>query len=133
MITINNYFIEIEKIGVSRLPDTLRKSHDFVVKSTSNGSTWDTYHTNETIKKVVNLYFEKLNQYLKSNESSPPQESEVAKPRPQSKSQTRPKNVKVKSTTKQKIKSNVKVSKKVEHIKEEVKFIKRFVGLHNKI
>ena len=65
MVTDKNYFTEIERIGTSSiLPDTLRKSHEFVVKSTNNGSSWDTYQNNDTIRKVINLYFEKLNQYL---------------------------------------------------------------------
>lgn len=134
MITEKNYFIEIEKIGINRLPDTLRKSHDFVVKSTANGNNWDTYQNNETIRKVVNLYFEKLNQYLKSSEPS-------TKPHQQAESKTEKQPIKIKKATekikvksaKQKSKSQGKPSRKVEHIREEVKFIKRFVGLHNKI
>ncbi|MES1181644.1 MAG: hypothetical protein ABUL44_02505, partial [Flavobacterium sp.] len=135
MITTDNYFTEIEKIRVSSLPETLRKSHEFVVKSTSNGNTWDTYHNNETIRKVINLYFEKLNQYLKGSEPS-------AKPHQQAESKTKKqKSIKVKKTAekikvklaKQKPKSQRRPSKKVEHIREEVKFIKRFVGLHNKV
>jgi hypothetical protein len=38
-------------------------AQEFVVKSTNNGNSWDTYQNNETIRKVINLYFEKLNQY----------------------------------------------------------------------
>lgn len=137
MITIENYFTEIEKVEASNLPDTLRKSHEFVVKSTANGSSWDTYHNNETIRKVVNLYFEKLNQYLKSNEptnkSYSQPESKIDKPKTLLKSPTSSKKAIVKTAPSQKSKSKAKPSKKVEHIKEEVKFIKRFVGLHNKV
>lgn len=35
MITASNYFEEVERIGVSTLPETLKKGHDLVVKSTS--------------------------------------------------------------------------------------------------
>ncbi len=133
MITIKNYFVEIEKIGVSSLPDTLRKSHDFILKSTNNGSTWDSYYNNETIRKVVNLYFEKLSQYLNSKGSTSKIEPKAEKPISQSKPRTQPKKIKAKSTSKQKSNNHAKASRKVEHIKEEVKFIKRFVGLHNKI
>jgi prephenate dehydrogenase len=33
-ITASNYFIEVERIGVETLPETLKKGHDLVVKST---------------------------------------------------------------------------------------------------
>jgi hypothetical protein len=126
MITVSNYFIEIEKVGVSTLPDTLRKSHDFVVKSTGSTNTWDNYHNNETIHKVIDLYLDKLNQYLASQ-----QKVEVeTKPKPINvPKQKQRKESKVKSSSEEKHSA----SKKVEHVREEVKFIKRFVGLHNKI
>ena len=57
MITASNYFIEVERIGVNTLPETLQKGHDLVVKSTSNGANWATYQTSEGIKKVIDLYF----------------------------------------------------------------------------
>lgn len=70
MITTKNYFQEIETIEVSKLPETLRKSHEFVLKSTANGSTWETYDTNSIVHKVINLYLEKLNQHLASKSKS---------------------------------------------------------------
>jgi hypothetical protein len=45
MITASNYFIEVERIGVETLPETLKKGHDLVVKSTSNGTNWANYQT----------------------------------------------------------------------------------------
>jgi len=130
MITVNNYFTEIEKVGVSKLPETLRKSHEFVVKSTAPENTWDNYHKNETIHKVVDLYLSKLNQYLASQQKTevkPEQkQANIAKSKKHNES-------KVKSNTKQKRTASKKLSKKVEHVREEVKFIKRFVGLHNKV
>lgn len=135
MITDKNYFTEIDRIGISSLPDTLRKSHDFVVKSTNNGSSWDTYQNNDTIRKVIHLYFEKLNQYLDTQPTyktqAPKSEtkaelirktSATAKPKPP------------KATTEHKPNKAVqKSAKKVEHVREEIKFIKRFVALHNKV
>lgn len=133
MITDKNYFIEIERIGASSLPDTLRKSHEFVVKSTNNGSSWDTYQSNETIRKVINLYFEKLNQYLGTQPANKTQ-APKSEPRPvpirKTSSTAKPKSAKTEHKPK---KANQKSRKKVEHIREEIKFIKRFVALHNKV
>lgn len=135
MITDKNYFAEIERIGASSLPDTLRKSHEFVVKSTNNGSSWDTYQNNDTIRKVINLYFDKLNQYLgtSSPQKSQPQKAEP-KPEPVRRTKVTPvrsKPAKAKAENYKKAAS--KPGKKVEHIREELKFIKRFVALHNKV
>jgi hypothetical protein len=129
MITTSNYFEEVERIGVSTLPEALKKGHDLVVKSTSNGTNWGNYHNSEGIKKVVDLYFQKLNEYASTK--NPKQSStETVKPT------TRPVAKKKESKHKEK---KVKQSKEpknvrhVEHIREEVKFIKRYVGLHNKV
>lgn len=137
MITIENYFSKIEEFGISKLPETLRKSHDFVLKSTNSGSTWETYNTNATIKKVIELYFQKLEQYLKSQAKAIPLKSETASS--ESPRLTRSKGkVKVKVKTepvppKTKKAGGKFFAKKVERIREEVKFIKRYVALHNKV
>lgn len=129
MITASNYFEEVERIGVNTLPETLRKGHDLVVRSTSNGSNWSNYQSSDGIKKVIDLYFQKLNEYagtltpknvvdkeeLKPKKASPRTSERTPKPK-KTKNSSEPKNV-----------------KQVEHIREEVKFIKRYVGLHNKI
>lgn len=133
MITINNYFTEIDKVGAASLPDTLRKSHEFVVKSTGGGSSWDTYHSNDTIRKVINLYFEKLNQYLNTNQPTAKPYAEVERKEPKKTKGSQTKSSKAKPVSKEKPKPQTKSSKKVEHIREEVKFIKRFVALHNKV
>lgn len=143
MITTENYFSELSKVTPDTFPETLRKSHDFVVKTTGNGSQWNTYHSNATIKKVIDLYFIKLNDYLESNKIAPSLEvqtkpspsSPKSKPYPVSQSNTHPP-LKTQSPEKRKSirkgREKPKAVKKVEHLREEIKFIKRFVGLHNK-
>lgn len=127
MITASNYFEEVERIGVDTLPETLKKGHDLVMKSTSNGTNWGNYHNSENIKKVIDLYFQKLNEFAgtRSGKSSeaPIKEKRIVT---QKKSQS-PKQKKERESKEPK---NVK---HVEHISEEVKFIKRYVGLHNKM
>ena len=128
MITASNYFIEVERIGVETLPETLKKGHDLVVKSTSNGTNWANYQSSEGIKKVIDLYFQKLNEYANtvSPKSITPEPSK-AKKSPVKKAEQKTKAKAVKETKEPK---NVK---HVEHIREEVKYIKRYVGLHNKV
>ncbi len=128
MITVNNYFVEVERIGVNSLPETLKKGHDLVIKTTSNGTNWGNYYSSEGIKKVIDLYFQKLNEYVgalsprsTTPEPSKPRKATVKKDEPK----TRQKKVK-------EIKESKNV-KQVEHIREEVKYIKRYVGLHNKV
>jgi hypothetical protein len=128
MITASNYFEEVERIGISTLPETLKKGHDLVVKSTSNGTNWSNYQSSEGIKKVIDLYFQKLTEFsktvsAKSTSSKSPKHSKAS-----------PTKAEVKQKTK-KLKEGkiVKDVKHVEHIREEVKYIKRYVGLHNKV
>lgn len=66
MITINNYFVEVNKIGIENLPETFKKSHELVNKVSSGGSNWSTYESNETIKRMIDLYFVKLTEYQKT-------------------------------------------------------------------
>lgn len=139
MITASNYFDKITQVEVNALPGALSKSHEFIVKSTRNGSTWDDYQKNETIRRVIDLYLQKLNEYLATNKSKEirevqkkntsqlrkkPPVNKPRKPGPESKSQNRSSGKQVKKPSNK---------SKVEHIREEVKFIRRFVGLHNKV
>ena len=128
MITANNYFEEVQRIGVDTLPDTLKKGHDLVVKSTSNGTNWGTYYNSEGIKKVIDLYFQKLNEYAGTfSQKSTTPASPKSKKASVKKTEPKANSKKVKET---KEPTNVK---HVEHIREEVKYIKRYVGLHNKV
>jgi hypothetical protein len=136
MITPNNYFEQIERIGIVNLPETLKKGHELVVKSTANGTSWTTYQGSESIRKVIDLYFQKLGEFassLKPKQSKSEHEPKSPKPYLQSKphrEQAKVKSVKRKTVAKKETKSS---AKRVEHISEEIKFIKRYVGLHNKV
>ncbi len=137
MITTNNYFSEVERIGINKLPETLRKSHELVLKSTNNGDSWDTYNSNETIRKVINLYLTKLNEFVssqKGDNAQPKPEKKYLKPYPQTQQREvrHPKKA-VGNKKSKKLNEERKPGKRVEHIREEIKFIKRYVGLHNKV
>lgn len=134
MIKTTNYFFEVERIGVNNLPETLKKGHELVTKSTANG--WATYQNNESIKKVINLYFQKLSEYISTID-----DTQASTPKPKISTPTVQKSTKTKSKVERKPalkkvdnkKQPKQNSKQVEHIREEVKFIKRYVALHNKV
>lgn len=133
MITSHNYFEEITRIGVDNLPETLKKGHALVLKSTANGQSWTTYHSSENIKKVIDLYFQKLTEYsstLKPKDSPRNETKKEPKPYVSAKrARSQIKRLDRKSATRTK---PAKI-KRVEHIREEIRFIKRYVGLHNKV
>ena len=64
MITPENYLSQIAALDLSVLPDTLQKSHAFVMKATAEGTQWDTYRNSAAIKKTVDLYFRALSEYV---------------------------------------------------------------------
>ncbi len=67
MITIDNYFNKVNSQNLSSYPEVLRKGHEFVMKATQNGASWVSYHSSEPIKKTVDIYLSKLNEYVSSS------------------------------------------------------------------
>ena len=63
MITTQNYYSEINTIGVNNLPPALLKSHELVNKVTQDGKSWETYKSSDTIKRMIDLYINKLNEF----------------------------------------------------------------------
>jgi len=128
MITAGNYFEEVQRMGIENLPETLKKGHDLVVRSTASGTNWSTYQNSESIRKVIDLYFQKLFEYASSRMVMPDIKAET----PVAKKTTKRKSLKAKVIKTSKAVETTSV-RHVEHIGEEVKFIKRYVGLHNKV
>lgn len=132
MITANNYYNQINSIGANQLPPTLLKSHELVNKVTQEGASWETYNGNATIKRMIDLYLTKLNEYVEQkkpvhNPATPEHKAPVkheikqhpGKPRKEPKAKA----IKVKK---------VDTATQVEHIEDELKFIKRFTLLNGK-
>lgn len=127
MITVNNYLNTACKYDFTTFPDALKKGDELTRKALNQ----DGYKTNETIKRVVDTYIQKLNAYLKTKE----QKTEPKKP-----TQTKPK-----SESKPRVKKTAGVTKppatirktqevkSVEMIPEEIRFIKRYVAMHGKV
>lgn len=140
MITANNYYNQISSIGANQLPPTLLKSHELVNKVTQEGASWETYNGNPTIKRMIDLYFNKLDEYMEQSKPkqkmvSPERREEIVQAKKQAKeSVKREKKTHQPKVHKQpKVKSKpVDTAKGVEHIEEELKFIKRFALLNGK-
>ncbi len=139
MITTANYYTEIKNIQKNILPETLLKGWAFVDKVTDKGSSWDAYNQSESIKKTVDLYFTKLNEFLGSQKTSAPKAvKKVTKPRVTSTRAASPKPKTARSTT-PRIKAKTprqlayEKAEKVEVISDEIKMIKRFALMHDKV
>ena len=153
MMTVKKYSETIDKHGITqdKLPMSLWNSWDFVEKVSLNRSSWTAYQTSDKIKKAVDLYLEQFEKNL-------PQILEVhADKLTPPKKKVRPSAIEVKSkktvrktarTTKPKVsaksvapKQKVKTARelayekatKVERITDDLRMIKRFVLMHDKV
>jgi hypothetical protein len=119
MITIDNYFNKIAKTDFSTLPEALKKGNEFVLKATNNGSSWTSYHSSDTIKKAVDIYLSKLNEFVDKLGSGQhkQQKKEIKQPYE-------------KPVKKSKVVTTGHQPQMVERIPEELKFIRRFINLN---
>lgn len=60
--TIDNYKERIAQVDISAMPGTLQKGHSQVIKDQAKG--FRMYKKNDTIKRVFELYFSKLDEYI---------------------------------------------------------------------
>lgn len=129
---------------LSELPEPIQKWHDFILEATDNLNDWSAYHGDDETKKSIDKYFSKLSDYIINNEKSSSSHSEKKKEASENKMwpnhevQKKKAREKAKKKRSQKPEASEKVKnssarKYVEHITEEVKFIKRYVGLHNRV
>ncbi len=128
MITANNYYNKINSIGANQLPPTLLKSHELVNKVTQEGASWETYNSNSTIKRMIDLYFTKLNEYAEQHK--PKQTVKKEAPKRELKTTKEKSNIVPQAKT---VKAKkVDTANQVEAIEDELKFIKRFTLLNGK-
>ena len=78
MTNKGNYYKELAKVNISDMPEVMQKSADLVDKVTARGSNWAQYEESDTIKKVIDLYFGKFDEWVKKQESK-------SKPKPKPK------------------------------------------------
>lgn len=142
MITINNYKETIKDLDYSTLPATYWKTHQYIEKASENYTNWNAYNSNEGIKKLMDTYFVKLEEFLQKNPITP--KHDISKnihvvKIDNSHSETKSEIVKPKETHKT-IKLTLPTTDDneemdlsfVERIPEEIKFLKRYVAMNNK-
>src|SRR5258706_7936998 len=70
MIATNNYFTHVNNIDFSSLPEAFKKGHEFLVKATNNGESWTTYQSSDTVKKTIDIYLAKLNEFVNASKQA---------------------------------------------------------------
>jgi DNA repair protein RadC len=123
MITIENLIQEYPGINQDSLPDVLKQDEFEFIKENI-----DLYNDDETIKKYINTFVEKLNEVLAKKDTKAKSEEEVKHPSKAAKSkpEKKPKEPEKKQA------ASDDSAKQVEKLMLEVSFIKRFVRLHGK-
>jgi len=76
-ITKDNYFSEIEKIGVDELPEELLQAHELISDKTELGKNWNIYDADPEMKDVIDLSFEKLGELIDYRQSPSCNEEEL--------------------------------------------------------
>lgn len=136
MLNTNNYFSKAASINWDNLPEALAKGHKLVEGASQNN--WAAYNSNENIKRVVDAFFQKLNEYLEKNPSSV---VATSKSLPTKTVKTAPKAATAKPTPstrkmppkKAAVEKEEYDSEDVELIDTDVQFIKRYAAMHGKI
>ena len=139
MIATNNYFTQVNNIDFSSLPEAFKKGHEFLVKATNNGESWSSYQSSDTVKKTIDIYLAKLNEFVNANKKA------ETKQRQKQVRQQGDKAIVHEAMIKQGLinpdGSPKKKTKKrldepqpamVERIPEDLRFIRRFVNLNGK-
>lgn len=139
MITIDNYFNKVNSLDFSSYPDALKKGNEFVEKATNNGASWVPYHSSEAIKKTIDIYLSKLNEYVNNSSNAEKKQNKKDKQRQEhdevikaamQKQGIAPSGKQRKvADTPEPEEDNVQL---VERIPEELKYIRRFMNLNGK-
>ena len=69
-ITKENYFETVKKIGFENLPMVLKQSHTVILTKTVNGEDWSKYKNDAELKRMIDLVFKKLEEYIKSQKEN---------------------------------------------------------------
>lgn len=129
MINADNYYSKVNSLDISSLPAPLQKGHEFVNKVTQNGSDWNNYHSSDTIKKVVDDYFQKLSSHLPAKETK--KESSAEKKEEHKPKAEKPKKHRAAKHSEPSAEEDDDVEL-VERIPEELRFMRRYLNLNGK-
>jgi deoxyadenosine/deoxycytidine kinase len=136
MLNTNNYFSKAASINWDNLPEALAKGNKLVEGASQNN--WAAYNSNENIKRVVDAFFQKLDEYLDKNPSAV---TAVSKSLPSKTESTATKSAAPKPTPttrkmppkKEAVEKEEYDSEDVELIDTDVQFIKRYAAMHGKV
>ena len=130
MITVQNYLNTACNLDFSSFPEALKKGDDLTRKALAQNG----YHSNETIKRVVDTYIEKLNAYVKASAPKNTQK-QTTKPVKASPAKTKKKSPAKPQAKPRAVKTSVSKTeaKPVEMLPEEIRFIRRYVAMHGKV
>jgi hypothetical protein len=135
MLNTNNYFSKVANVNWDSLPEALAKGHKLIEGASQNN--WAAYNSNENIKRVVEAFFLKLNDYLEKNPAAPAQKSipsKVVTVEPKRASAAKPASVPKKTPVKKAAAEKEEYkSQGVEYIDTDVQFIKRYAAMHGKV
>jgi len=134
MINTSNYFNQASAIDLTSFPEALKKGHEFVIKATQNGDNWNSYSSSEPIKKMVDTYLSKLNEYV--NASSKAERKQIKEGARQQEHKEIIKEAMrrqgITKQTKASLKKEQSQASLVERIPDEIRFIKRYINLNGK-
>src|SRR5436190_4426722 len=142
MITIDNYFNKVPQIKFSELPDALQKGHEFILKGSQSGSSWAFYSSSPTIKKTVDIYLSKLNDFVDNSSKADRKQKKAASERQEYDETIKDATVrqglidkdgnKIDKAEKARAAKEIFQPTMVERMPEELRFIRRFVNLSGK-
>lgn len=69
-ITSSNYFETIKQIGFENLPLVLKQSHTVIMTKTINGEDWSRYKKDIDLKRMIDLVFKKLEEFINSTKKN---------------------------------------------------------------
>jgi hypothetical protein len=126
MLNTTNYFQKTSNIDWETVPEALAKGHRLVEGASQEN--WSPYRTNENIKRVVDAYFKKLDEYMAQNPVKPSGDKKA----PVKTATSKP--VKKVSTPVKKAAPVITYkTDNVEHLDTDVQFIKRYAAMHGKV
>jgi hypothetical protein len=144
MISIANYFQSFKSVDVNSLPQVLQEGHQFFIEAES------VYDQDDSIKETIDIYLQKLNEYLRAKDSNA--ETDSLPKEVNNKSTSPPKAKNRVNTVKAKVPNKKRVPGKKDPLKsksvkpaskshpkmvasqsKDVVFIKRFVNMHNRV
>ncbi len=124
------------------MPEAFRKGHEFLERATDRGNNWTSYQSSDAIKKTIDIYLAKLNEFVNAGKKAGTQQQKKTKQQvdkdTRQEAPAKQANVTPGDSPKKKAGTKVKVTDTsvqpvmVERIPEELRFIRRFINLNGK-